>query len=459
MLKKIAAIGKAGIKAYAMHRRVWKSPGEIKKIQDRALHEAVSIAYNHTDFYHEKYRSCGVHPDEIRSIEDLPKLPIITKQELIDNFEASIPRPMKRDMAFFMGTSGTTGQAFQLYKDYTWLAHGFTFAIRMFKIHKLGLFPKSAFIYDAASKTGIEKNMDRYLKYFTSAPLLIPVDQDIKKIMLQLEGSGVNYLATYTGIMRELATLRKNGMGKDLNLIKVGLSGELLDDYTRHHIEEAFNCECFSAYITTEGGPIAFECPNKKMHINYDFVTPEIVDENGKPVPPGKEGLILLTCYDGSYGTPIIRYSGCADISQIITDKCTCGMKTPMLGTIKGRAVDSIKLPDGKVFHAFSMTVPMEKIQRDYSKGRMRRYQIIQHALDEISIGVVRNEDKTAPEDNLNDLFNVIKSTYQEKLGDSINIRVQEIRYEDLKKTGNDGMPTPIVLSNLSKNYQAQKSL
>ena len=452
MLKKITAVGKAGIKAFSIYKRSWKSPEDIKKIQDRAINKAVSIAYNHTGFYREKYKSYGVHPDDIRSVDDLPKLPVITKQELIDNFESSIPKPINRDMAFFMGTSGTTGQALHIYKDYKWLAYGFTFAIRMFKLHKLGLFPKTAFIYDAASKTGIEKNMDQYFKYFTCAPLLIPVDQDIKKIMRQLEGSGINYLATYTGVMRELATLKKNGIGQDLNLIKVGLSGELLDDYTRHHIEEAFNCECFSAYITTEGGPIAFECPNKKMHINSDFVVPEIVDEKGNPLPPGMDGLILLTCCDGSYSTPIIRYSGCADISQIITDKCTCGINTPILGTIKGRAVDSIKLPDGKVFHAFSMTVPMEKIQRDYCNGRMRRYQIIQHALDQITISIVRNAEKTSPDDNLNDLKKMIKDIYQEKLGSAVKINVREIKFDELKKTGSEGMPTPLVLSELSKN-------
>ena len=131
--------------------------------------------------------------------------------------------------------------------------------------------------------------------------------------MKKLENTNVNYICTYTGVMRELATLRKNGMGGNLHIKMVGLTGEILDEYTRSHIEEAFGCQCYSAYISTEGGTIAQECGNKKMHIHTDFVTPEIVDSKGNGLPPGEDGLILLTCHDGSYGTPIIRYSGCAD--------------------------------------------------------------------------------------------------------------------------------------------------
>ena len=451
-------LGKAAGKSVTIYRRPWKSEEYIRKVQGKALHRAVSIAYHYTQFYKDKYNSHGVHPDDIQSIDDLSKLPVITKKELIDNFENAVPALIDKESAFLLGTSGTTGQSFQLYKDYTWLAHGFAFALRTLKIHGIRFLPRVAFIFDSNSNTIIEKKTQSYFKYFSRGTAIIPVEEDMEQIMKKLEKTNVNYICTYTGVMRELATLRKNGMGRNLKIKMVGLTGEILDEYTRRHIEEAFGCKCYSAYISTEGGTIAQECRNKKMHIHTDFVTPEIVDSRGTPLPDGEDGLILLTCYDGSYSTPIIRYSGCADIGQILPEKCDCGFNTPIMANIRGRVVDAIHLPDGRVFHAFAMTIPMEKIQRNYSRGRIRRYQIEQHDLDRITISIVRDDSTADANDSLSDLLKIIEKTYSDQLGKSTSIVVKEKRFEELTRIDNDGMPMPLVLSHLKKYFHTHRA-
>ena len=450
-LSKVPGFIKAALRSFWISRRAWKSPEYLRDFQNKALQKAVSIAYNHTDFYREKYKRHGIHPSDICTIEDLPKLPIITKQELVDNFETTVPSPLNKKHSFIMGTSGSTGQPIQVYKDYIWLAHILGYGIRMLKMHKMGL-PKAAFILDINANSSIENRTKGFYKFFTKRGLLIPVELDIMQIIKQLEKSNVNYIATYTGVMRELATLRNNGMVKNLKIKKVGLTGEILDEYTRKYIEEAFDCYCYSSYITTEGGAIAIECENKKMHINSDYVMVEVVDQDGKPLPAGKDGNILLTCYDGGYGTPIIRYNGCSDVGQLLTDKCNCGLNTPIMGPIKGRSVDSIYLPDGRIFHAFSMTIPMEKIQLIYSNGRIRQYQIVQHELNKITISLLRNEQKTKNSDTLSDLMEIIERTYQDQLGSEMNLTVQEVN--ELTRTDNAGIPYPLVLSMLGKDKQ-----
>ena len=110
------------------------------------------------------------------------------------------------------------------------------------------------------------------------------------------------------------------------------------------HIEEAFGCECFGLYSSTEGGLTAWECVNKKMHCSTDSVTVEIVDGQGNPLPAGVDGNILLTCHDRGLGTPLIRYAGCADVGQLADETCDCGVHTPILGQVKGRIVDSVHL-------------------------------------------------------------------------------------------------------------------
>ncbi len=446
ILSRLPAISKAALNGYRFSRRAWKDTEYLRIMQEKALRKAVWTAYHETDFFNKKYKKHGVRPQDIQTLQDLPKLPIITKKELVEHFEQAVPKSLNKKNAFLLETSGSTGQPVQVYKDYMWIAHGFGFGLQMLKLHKMGL-PKAAFVLDIDSISSIENTAGRYLKFFTKKALIFSVEQDVRHIMEQLESADIRYIATYTGFMRELAFLKKNGMGKKLRLKKIGLTGEILDDYTRKYIEDAFECPCFSSYVSTEAGPIAIECEYKKMHINSDLLAVEIVDDEGKPLPAGKDGNIVLTSHDGGYGTPIIRYSGCSDIGQILEESCRCGMHTPIMGPIKGRTVDVIRLPDGRIFHAFAMTIPMLQIQRQYGDDLIRQYQIVQHQLDQVTINLILSKEKARSNGIFTELMETIRKVYSKKLGDEVLLNVVEV--EKLICSTNQGMPNSLVVSNI----------
>ncbi len=447
-LTRLAGIPKAVVSGYLLSRRSWECPARLQELQIKALKKNVTTAYYQTTFFKEKYDAHGVHPDDIKSIEDLSKLPITTKKELMDNLEEALPKSLNKKAALFMGTSGTTGQPIDIYKDFKWVAHLFSYFLFLLKLHKMKSI-KAAFIADINSHSTIEHRAHGFLKLFARKAVILPVEKDLVKIMKQLENEDVNYIATYPGVMRELATLKKNGMGKNLNISKIGLAGEMLDDCTREHIEEAFDCTCYSSYISTEGGPIAIECEHKNMHVNSGSVIVEVVDQNGRLVPKGEDGRILVTCIDGGSGTPIIRYDGCADIGQMHPEICDCGLSTPIMAPIKGRVVDTIHLPDGRIYHAFAMTVPLWEIQKEHGTDFIRQYQIVQHELDKITISFIRNSEKVKPEDSLSQLMEIIKNRYQKKLGEDVEISVLEV--DELPRGVNSEMPAPLVLSTIGK--------
>jgi phenylacetate-CoA ligase len=435
---KMFVIGKSVLKGYLFSKYSWKSPDFLSDMQNRALRKTVFNAYSRTGFYNRKYKELKIGPQDILTVKDLHKLPIISKQELKENFAESVPRTIDKRKALLLGTSGSTGRPIQIYKDYIWLSHCFGFGFLMLKLHKMGL-PKAAFIFDVDSASSIESNAHGFLKLFAKRALVLSVEHDVVHLMEQLEKSDINCLATYTGIMRELAFLKKNGMGKKLKLKKVGVTGEILDNYTRDYIEEAFGCPCFSCYIT----------------IISDLVAVEIVDKDGNLLPPGKDGNIVITCLDGGQSTPIIRYSGCSDVGQLLDIKCSCGLNTPVMGPVKGRIMDSIYLPDGRIYHAFAMTIPMEKIQRKHGRDRIRQYQIVQNELDEIEISIVRNKEKAPRDDPLTDLMDVLKQAYQVKFGDDIHVVVKEVK--EIPRSTNNGMPTPLVLSKVGADRQDKR--
>jgi len=448
-LKEFPSIAGVGIKGFLNYRNVYKSEANLEKYQNRKLRKAVYTAYNESEFYRQRFDSHGVHPDDIKSVEDLYRLPVITKKDLAENFEKSVPLSLERERAFLIGTSGSTGKPVRVYKDYSWLAGIWSCALRARKMHKMGI-PKVCFILDNESPLNFESTMENYFKLFKGFYGMVNVEDDIYSIMKQVEEIKPDIIFTYTGIMRELAILRKNGLGKELNIKSTWLTGELVDNFTRNLVEDAFCCSCYSLYSSTEGSHMGVECENKNMHVMSDSVIVEIVDEEGNIVEPGQDGRVLITCIDEGLGTPIIRYSGLADVGVIMKEKCSCGLNTPVLGQIKGRQVDSICLPDGKVYHAFSLTIPMEKIQREYGEGIIRNYQIVQYELDLVEIGIVSNND-SAEAGLFFAMKKNIEKTYQDFFGEDIRLRVEEKDASSFLMSNKKGVPNPLVVSMIDK--------
>ncbi len=450
-LKKACGIVNAFSDGFMQHGHIFKDSRKYAAFRDKRLRRTVMTAYYETDFYRRKYDEHGVKPEEISTIADLHKLPIVTKEELIDNFEDAIPRSLDRENAYLMGTSGSTGRPIQIYKDYNFISQFVSSSLQGIRMHRLGI-PKVCFIMDNLSADNFESTLETYMKIGMGYFKVMTVQQDLLDMIKELQRFNPDYIMTYTGILREIATVVKNTPGIKFRLKKVCVGGEMLDAYTRQHIEEAFGCPCYNFYAATEGGFIAWECEHKKMHIKAEDITLEIVDAEGHVVPPGQDGHILMTCHDGGRGTPIIRYSGCSDISHLESKPCSCGVNTQILGQIHGRVVDSIHLPDGRIYHAFYMTIPMEKLQREHFNDHIAQYQIVQHDLEHISISLVRNKE-VAGDKPLNQTIDMIAAEYQKLLGEQVKLIVQEVN--TLPRTDNAGTPIPLVQSMIGKEKSA----
>ncbi len=438
-LAKIRGLSGAVRDSVRLYKHLFGDQNAYAEMRDANLRRAVYKAYYETDFYRRKYDAHGVRPEEIRGVADLHKLPIVTKQELIDNFESAIPTSLERSNAYLMGTSGSTGKPIQVYKDYGFLTHFLAALFQGIRQHKLG-FPKTAIIIDNLSDDNIESTIENHLKIVRSRFRMMTVEQDIRNMIHKVEVFNPDYILSYTGIVRELANLKLKGLGASIQPKKIAVTGEMLDNYTRELIEKAFGCPCYSIYASTEGSFIGWECEEQNMHVKADSVTIEVVDEKGQLLPAGQNGHILMTCHDGGNGTPIIRYSGCSDLSCIQAEPCRCGLHTPTLGPIQGRVVDSVHLPDGRIYHAFTMTIPMEKLMRRHFDGRIARYQIVQHELDEITISMVRNGEEA-----IDDLLALTRHEYSQMFGEQVNLEVIEVK--SLPRTDNAGIPTPLVMS------------
>ncbi|MBK8808387.1 MAG: phenylacetate--CoA ligase family protein [Bacteroidales bacterium] len=436
-------------KGYSVFREMNLPPKKRQASCNKRFLKQVKTRAFQTAFYPSHFERNKVNIEDIQSINDIAKLPITTKNDLRNNAEGVTCKALNRNNAITMATSGSTGVPTTVYRDDSWIS-GFIgsliFCKRMHKINSV----KIGLILDVSTQNSIESKMITFGKYLAKRLFILDMNREISDMMDELEKSDINYMITYTGVMRELANLRLAGRGQNLKFKKIFLSGEILDNYTRELVEKAFDCKCYSVYISTEGGFIAAECEQKQMHVFSNSVHVEIVDNDGKPVNYGEIGTITLTGLDNGFGSKIIRYAGCADAGSLINVQCSCGLQTPILGTILGRKIDTIHLRNGQIFHPFTMTGLMEKIQREYANDRIRQYQIVQESLDLITINLVRNTQFVKTHENLEDLVSLIRNKYQFWVNNAIEFDVNEV--VSIPKGNNIGMPTPLVISKLQLN-------
>lgn len=414
--------------------RIWYyDEKKLKQYKNKSLQKIVSYAYT-VPLYNKKYKEYGVHPDDIKGIDDIKKLPFITKDDLRQNYpDGIIPKGFDKKNSFLMSTSGSTGKPVFIYLD-TFSAvkslEGFVREIRAYdgdwRKTKIALIidlsPGSVeYTFFAESTLPILKNFLslKNIKYFN-------IGEKPEKTMQELNEFNPEFIGTDPNMLRQFAFLKNNGKGADLAPKIIFSSGSMLDDYTRMYVEKAFNAKIVDLYGTTEAGPLAFQCHNGNYHVHSDFVHLELLDEENKPVPNNKPGHVVVTKLYG-HGTPIIRYTGIDDIAIPIKQNCSCGIKTEIIKQIEGRSTDLIVLPNGKTFSPLNITGIPAKIMDEFKTYKIKQFQVIQHKKDEIEIKIVIDEKLRNTDPPVKKILTELKKRFEDKIGPDVKINVNEV--------------------------------
>jgi len=433
--------------------RAWKKNAEeIRKYQDRVLKGVIRYAYQVPLYYH-IYKEAGIHPDDIHGIDDLHKLPLITKEDLIKGFPDDIvPRGYKKDNAYLVGTSGSSGRPMSMYKDIEYITIEALAAVRQLKaygmnwrktrITNIGDFSVPKTTDEECLKKGLLGNLSPFFSLNNYQNLY--TGEEAKVLLEKMDKFEPELVIGYTSVLMGLATLKRKGFGGKVKPRYVISSGEVLDEYSKKYIQEAFGCPVLNLYATTEGGSIAFECPHGNLHINSDFVHVEILDKNGETVGENEFGSIVITrLYEG--GTPIVRYTGLNDIASLESGYCDCGMHTPLLKTLEGRKKDAIILPDGRVFPPATIPMPLAEAASKFNTFQIKRFQFVQRDIDDIEIRIEIDEEERDRGVMVDELLEEIKKNYQELVG-SIRLEVKEVK--EVEKVDNT---YPLIISKLDR--------
>ena len=429
---------------------VWKkSYEEIKKLQLKRLRRMIKYAYD-VPLYHKKYREAGIKPDDIKSMEDIKKLPPITKGDIRRNFPHGIIPSNFTSKAIKLATSGSTGKPVVIYSDYSTVMKNIIAYIRILKAYgakwnKTRITVIGDLAYGTAGYAAFASPLPSFImKVLLLKNLqLISIDEEVTEMAEKIAEFEPEFLNGYPGILHILAMLKvEKGIGKNISPSYISSSGGVLDDATRRYIEDAFNARVFDVYEATESGSVAFECKEGGYHIHSDMVYVEVVDENMEDVAPGEIGRAIITRLYGK-GTPIIRYTGMDDYIRA-SERCLCGINTDCIGRVEGRRAHAIVTPAGKIISPLSFTyIPSEVMQEENFYG-IKQFQIVQESVDKVVIYVVPKERNK----KLDKIYEKIKKRYEERF-EGIRIEIKETD----KISSYGYLLPPVVISKVIKSH------
>jgi len=325
---------------------------ELEVIQEKKLKDLVKYVYQHSEFYKERFDDFGVKPEDIKSLDDLKKLPFTYKSDLRDTYPTGMFCVPNEQLVRFHVSSGTTGKPTVV--GYTqndidvWttsLARAMTsIGVGRGDIMQIGygygLFTGGLGAHYGAEEVGAtvlptsSGNTDRQIELI----------QDLGSTVIACTPS-------YFLFMNEVS----DGLGisiKDDTTLRVGIFGaEPWSEEMRTRIEESTGIKAYDIYGTSElSGPLFTECHCQNgIHIWADQFLIEIIDpETGEQLTEGERGELVITTL-AKEALPLIRYR-IGDITVISKEVCKCGRTHPRIMRVLGRADDMLIVRGINVF-------------------------------------------------------------------------------------------------------------
>lgn len=324
----------------------------IYQQQDYLLVELVQkLAAN--PVYKAKFDSLGLVPEDIKTIEDLPKLPFSTKEELRQNYPFGLQIAPEKDVVRVHSSSGTTGTPVLIpytRKDVDIWAE---MMARCFKMVGIREFDRIQITPGYGLWTaGIGFQAGAELLGAMAVPIGPGNTERQLKTMVDLKTTVLIGTSSYGLLLAEEA--ERAGLIDKLNL-RIGVFGsERWGDKMRARIEDILSIDTFDIYGLTEiyGPGIAIDCPcHSGLHYWDDHLIFEIIDPvTGEQLPPGCKGELVITTLTKE-GMPLLRFRT-RDITRIIPASCACGSPYPMIDRIVGRSDDMVKVKGVQLYPA-----------------------------------------------------------------------------------------------------------
>ena len=328
------------------------SRDQMRELQGKRLHKIVEYVYHNVPFYRNKLQEMDLTPADIRSIDDIVKLPFTTKKDLRDNYPFGLQAAPQSEIIRIHASSGTTGNPTIVgytRKDISIWSECMARSLTAYGVGRNDTFSVSygygLFTGGLGAHNGVE----------TVGAAVVPAStgntEKHARLIRDLGITGIACTPSYALYLAE--TMDKLGITKDQIKLRVGAFGaEPWTENMRTEIQERLGLKGFNLYGLSEimGPSVSYECECQDgSHINEDHFFPEIIDPvTLEPLPAGQTGELVFTTLTKE-GMPVLRYRT-RDLCSLLPGECPCGRTNVRMSAIHGRSDDMLIIRGINVF-------------------------------------------------------------------------------------------------------------
>lgn len=357
------------------HSQFW-SAEQIRSHQNDRLRKLIQHVFINVPFYRDLYSGMGLGPDDVQTLQDLAKLPILGKRDIRDGIRSGrlMDSSARLQDLERNNSSGSTGEPLQFYFDQRASSFRKAKSIRNWKLMSFRLGDKILRVSQIPRVGRLKKLQD-----FASRTVYVTANrlnqEEFSEIVRILNKTKPKILRCYPEPLYLLAKYIDNNHLGIHQVSAINTTGSTLLPEYRELIERVFNCKIFDSF-SCEGGAGAFECPTHKLyHASDEYAITEVLDSEGNPTRVGR----LVTTDLWNYATPFIRYDT-QDVIELSDQQCGCGRELTRVGRIHGRSSDILVTPKGQFLTVNNFTGLFQNLPQ------IDQFQIVQKGLDEFSL-------------------------------------------------------------------------
>lgn len=368
----------------------WWSRIQLEELQLEQLRALVKHAYENVPYYRRVFDEHRLSPKDIVTLDDLQKIPFLTKEDVRNNFEDLIARNIDRERLDHVTTAGSTGSPLGLYHDkITTKLREAAFALRQCDWAGYSRSDRIATLMGDLINRVDRKGKQCVWDYNTEDNKLVLLAQDMSEENMYKDVEKIRqfkpkFILGYPSSLEILASfMRRNGI-TDIQVNAIFCISETLYPRQRELIESHFRCKIFDRYGLTEYVASAAECEQHEgYHINMEYGILELIDKDGIPITEAGSLRRVVGTGFGNYCMPLLRYVT-DDLAEYRTGQCSCKRQSILIKAFKGRIQEFVVSKTGQL-------VPFSAVYVDFgiSKpvwGKIRELKFIQEREGELIV-------------------------------------------------------------------------
>ncbi|MDY6964398.1 MAG: hypothetical protein SVM80_00300 [Halobacteriota archaeon] len=413
-----------GIALFQVHINPRIPPKWQRKLAERRVIRQIQRAYKDVPYYRKRYDEAGVDISSIRHIEDLKKLPCITKEEVRQNFpEGMLADGVDIDRCHYSATAGSTGKPLSFIFSKATFAFYILTSVRVYTMIGYRPWHKMCYIKYTAVDAAPHLNMGPFFRQ-SHISSNIPVEEQIARLREEKPDLLIGYSSSISEIARYITPEDRKHFRPKFISVNSGMSTQ----EERKYISSVFDCPVYDEYSTEETWMISSQCHHNNYHLFTDNVWVEFLDEEGNDVTSDKTGEIVLTTMR-SPAMPFIRYR-IGDLGRPSDRTCPCGRSFPLMESLEGRSNDSFILPSGRFISPSKIHTVFYPFIKKYP-NTIEQFKVIQKEKGLIVIQLVKGKEYS--EDRFKEVIDRLHEIFDEPVTITVEM-VEEIPKKYIKR-------------------------